>query len=243
MKYTRYDLKNKKDGKTFILLILLILVLAFLFGTIIFKIFSGNYNGGKGLKNEISTGKNSVNKNSAQNASDKNSSQAGKFIVIQGGIYQNKENVEGEKSLLNAYGTPFTVTEDNKTRVLLGIYIEDQGEKVIKSLNDAKVDNSKMLFTINKDNMCDAEIAEIISANIQILNKLSEKDVKAIQTSELKKWCSSLSNENNQGKNIDILRQLKSDINKMPKEISKDKAAENYTYLYQILKKVSSNNK
>lgn len=241
MKYTRYDLKNKNNGKTFILLILLVLVLAFLFGTIIFKLFSGNYNGGKSLKSETSTGKNSVNKSNMQNVTDPNSSQAAKFIVIQGGIYQNKENAEAEKNLLNAYGTPFTVTEDNKTRVLLGIYVEDQGEKIIKSLNDAKVDNSKMLFTINKDNICDAEIAEIIGANIQILNKLSEKDVKAIQTSELKKWCSSLNNKNDQGKNIAVLKQLKNDVGKMPKEISKDKASESYIYLYQILKKVGSN--
>lgn len=241
MKYTRYDLKNKNNGKTFILLILLVLVLAFLFGTIIFKLFSGNYNAGKSLKSETSTGKNSVNKSNMQNVTDPNSIQAAKFIVIQGGIYQNKENAEAEKNLLNAYGTPFTVTEDNKTRVLLGIYVEDQGEKIIKSLNDAKVDNSKMLFTINKDNICDAEIAEIIGANIQILNKLSEKDVKAIQTSELKKWCSSLNNKNDQGKNISVLKQLKNDVDKMPKEISKDKASENYIYLYQILKKVGSN--
>lgn len=241
MKYTRYDLKNKNNGKTFILLVLLVLVLAFLFGTIIFKLFSGNYNGGKSLGNETSTGKNSVSKSNVQNVTNQNSTQAAKFIVIQGGIYANKENAEVEKNLLNAYGSPFTVTEDNKTRVLLGIYVEDQGEKIIKSLNDAKVDNSKMLFTINKDNVCDAEIAEIVSANIQILNKLSEKDVKAIQTSELKKWCSSLNNENNQGKNIAVLKQLKDDVNKMPKEISKDKAAENYIYLYQILKKVGIN--
>ncbi|NMM64528.1 hypothetical protein HBE96_18130 [Clostridium sp. P21] len=240
MKYTRYDLKKKKDSKTFILLIFLILVLAFLFATIIFQVFTTDYNSGKDSKNEMSTVQNTSNQKNQKNTIGKENSQEIKFIVVQGGIYQNKDNVETEKNLLNPYGTPFTVTEDNKTRVLLGIYAEDQGEKIVKSLNDQKVDNSKMVFTINKTDVCDAEIAELVSADIQILNKLSEKDVKAIQTADLKKWCLTLKNVSNSSKNADVLNQFKNYVNKMPKEISKDKAGENYSYLYEVLKKVGS---
>jgi hypothetical protein len=240
MKYTRYDLKKKKDNKTFILLIVLILVLAFLFGTIIFKIFIGNYSNGKDLKSETSIKKNSANEKAGDSAAGKNNNDIFKFIVIQGGIYQNKENAETEKNLLNSYGTPFAVTEDNKTRILIGIYNEEEGEKNIKVLNDQKIDNSKMVFIVNKDDMCDAEIAEIVSANIQILNKLSEKNVKGVQTEDLKKWCISLKGVENQSKNIAVLNELKSYINKMPKEISKEKASENYIYLYGILKKIGS---
>ncbi len=240
MKYTRYDLKKKNDNKTFIILVVLILVLAFLFGTIIFKIFTGNFTSGKGLKSETTTGKNSTNEKTENSKAGKSNNDIFKFIVIQGGIYQNKENAETEKNLLNSYGTPFVIIEDNKTRVLSGIYNEAEGEKNIKSLNDQKIDNSKMVFIVNKDDMCDAEIAEIINANIQILNKLSEKNVKGVQTADLKKWCKSLENVKNQSKNITTLNELKNYVNKMPKEISKEKAAENYTYLYGILKKVAS---
>lgn len=236
MRYTRYDLK-KTNNKTFMLLILLILALAFFFGTIIFKLFIGECK--NNFKSDTSYLQNNVNSKDKNNESD---SKVIKFIVIQGGIYKSKENAESEKSLLSSYGTPFSVEEDNKIRILLGIYTEDQGEKVIKSLNDQKVDNSKMIFEINKCDMCDLEISELINANIQILNKLSEQNVKAIQTSELKKWCLSLKKLETGSKNIKILNELKSYVNKMPNEISKDKTDENYNYLYQILKKVGTKN-
>lgn len=240
MKYTRYDLKKKRDNKTFMFLIVLILVLAFLFGTIIFKIFTGNYSNGKDLKSETSTTKNPANKKTVDSVTGKNNNEIFKFIIVQGGIYQNKENAEIEKNMLSSYGIPFAVIEDNKTRVLIGIYNEEEGEKNIKALNDQKIDNSKMVFIINKNDMCDAEIAEIVNANIQILNKLSEKNVKGVQTEDLKKWCISLKSIKNQSKNITTLNELKSYVNKMPKEISKEKASENYIYLYGILKKTGN---
>ena len=111
-----------------------------------------------------------------------------------------------KKHLLTQYGTPFNVTEDSKTRIFLGIYIESQGEQIMKSLTEQKVDNSRILFTINKNDLCDAEITEIINANIQILNKLAEKNVKGIQTDELKKWCSSLNKVDNDSKKYSYIK-------------------------------------
>lgn len=238
MKYTRYDFKRKNDNRSFILIMLLVFLLAFVFGTAIFKLLMKNNDISSAGVNKTSNITNSKNEDNAVNNSDTNGKLA-KFIVVQGGIYQNKENVEVEKNILVQYGTPFTVIEDNKTRVFLGIYTESQGEQVMKLLMDQKVDNSKMVFTINKNDLCDTEISEIINANIQILNKLSEKGVKAIQTDELKKWCSSLEKVDSDSKNIAILNDIKDHVNKMPKELAKDKIAENYIYIYDILKKMN----
>lgn len=239
MKYTRYDLKRKNDNKAFILIILLIFVLAFVFGTAAFKLLmrnTSNSNTGTTNSSNISENKDISKASDSTSISDK----VVKFIAVQGGIYQNKDNAEAERLIFNQYGTPFNVIEDNKTRVFLGIYVESQAQQIMKSLTEQKIDNSKMLFTINNSDLCDAEIAEIINANIQILNKLAEKNVKAIQTDELKKWCLSLKKVNDDSKNIAILNDIKSHVSKMPKEISKDKAAENYEYIYSILKKMNS---
>jgi hypothetical protein len=237
LKYTRYDLKRGKDNRTFITIILFILILAFVLGTIIFRLF---------IKNPIGSNVDSGNVTQISDNKDKNkpsnsttNSQAIRFIAVQGGIYKSKENADSEKTLLSQYGTPFTVNEEDKTRVFLGIYAEDQGEKIMKSLTDQKVDNSKMLFTMNNNELCDVEISEIISANIQILNKLAEKNVKAIQTEELKKWCSALKKVDKDSKNILVLNDMQDHINKMPKELTKENVGENYSYIYNILKKVS----
>ncbi len=239
MKYTRYDLKRKNGNKTFILLVLLILILAFLFGTIIFKLFLENYSSKSNLKGEPNSIKNYINNKQGKNGIANKGNEILKFVAIQGGVYQNKENAEAEKILLNTYGTPFAVSEDNKNRVFVGIYTEDEGVKIAKILNDQKIDNAKIVFSLNKNNMCDIEIAELMNANIQVLNKLSEKNVKAIQTGELKKWCLSLKKVDKGSKDIAVLNEFKDYINKMPKEISKEKACENYVYLYEILKKVA----
>lgn len=239
MKYTRYDLKRKNGNKVFIFIMLLIFVLAFVFGTVIFKVIMRNSGGVSTGNTDISNISETKNSTKATDGTNSNSKVI-KFVAVQGGIYKNKENVEAERSILNQYGTPFNIIEDNKTRVFLGIYVESQGEQVMKSLTEQKIDNSKMLFTINTSDLCDAEIAEIINANIQILNKLGEKNVKAVQTDDLKKWCTSLNKVNSNSKNISVLNEIKDHVNKMPKEITKDKAAENYEYIYVILKKINS---
>lgn len=238
MKYTRYDLKRDNDNKAFIAIIFLILVSAFLFGTVIFKLF---------IKNPISSNikTDSVSNTSNQKADTKssgnlNNSKITKFVAIQGGIYQSKEYADAERNLLVQYGTPFTVAEDNKTRVFLGIYTEEQAERISKSLTEQKVDNSKMTFTLNNNDLCDVEISETINANIQILNKLAEKNVKAIQTEELKKWCTALKKVDKDSKNILVLQDIQDHISKLPKELTKESVVENYIYLYNILKKISS---
>ncbi|AYD39877.1 hypothetical protein D4Z93_04835 [Clostridium fermenticellae] len=238
MKYTRYDLGQRGGGKTFVLTVVLILVFAFLFATIIFKIFvsGGNYRS----KAENTVSKQTDNKSGSgtkNNTAVEDNQKIGKFVAVQGGIYKDKNNAEQEKNVLKKYGTPFSVTEQDKTRILLGIYNEETGKNVAESLNQQKVDNSKMTFSIYKDNTCDIQISEIVNAYIQVLNKASDKNVEAVETADLKKWSNSLQSVRS-GKNLDKLKQIKTYINKLPDRISKDNVESEYTYIYGFLSKV-----
>jgi hypothetical protein len=238
MRYTRYDLKRNEGNKTFIVIMCLILVLAFLLGTVIFKILISSH---IGVNTKTSSVNNSSNNNSGTIVSKTdNGNKVVKFVVIQGGVYKDKQNVNSEISILGQYGSPFVVLDGNMSRVLLGIYTEAEGEKTIQSLVDKKVDNAKITFTINNNDLCNEEISELINANIQILNKFSDKSVKSIQTNELKKWSAGLQKVDSSSKNITILKDIIDHVNNLPKEISKDKIGENYAYIYSVLKKVTS---
>ncbi|MDF2884344.1 MAG: rane protein [Clostridiaceae bacterium] len=235
MKYTRFDLKKKKSNSGyFIWCVLGILLAAFILGTIIWKVISK----GTWPKAILNLKPNNIQSTDQQQLNKKNV----KYIAVQGGMYANKDNAEIEKKLLSNYGTPFEIVDGNNTRVFIGIYDETGAESIIKALNTNNVPNSKMIFQLNTKDVCDAEINEIINANLQVVNKLSDKNVKGIQTEELKKWCSQLKAVDKNSKNIGALNEIKEYINSMPKEIQKDKVEENYMKIYTILKKVNISN-
>lgn len=235
MKYTRYDMRKKKNEGTMVLLILAVtLIMAFVIGTVMSNFFLKN---ASNVKNEDGAQKTVSQKTSNQSA-EKDA--VVKYVVIQGGKYIKSENVGPEKNILSNYGNPFTIAEADGTRVLLGIYSEADSEKLIKTLNDNKVDNSKMVLEVTNGDMCNKEIVEIINANLLILTKLTEKNVPAVQTKDLKEWCASLKDVEKGSKNYAILTELKGYVKNMPETIAKEKAPDNYVYIYNILKKFNS---
>ena len=232
MRYTRYDIrKRNKSNFTFFLIITLVLVLAFILGTVIFNLVSPS---------NIKKGNTITKDNTNIVRSKDNKSNSSNYIIIQRGIYAKKENVSGVLNSLKPYGNIFTIEDNGKTRVFLGIYEEDEGIKLMKKLTDNKIDNSKMTFAINKKDLCDAEISEIITAYIKIVNKLSEKDVKSVKTEEIKKWVSSLDKVEKDSSNIKTLNNLKEHINKLPKDLTKDQSSKSYIFIYNILKEINN---
>ncbi|WP_446898697.1 hypothetical protein ACSVC9_01895 [Clostridium sp. LBM24168] len=232
MKYTRYDLKKGKGTKTFIFMIAMILITAFIIGTLASKIFLGD--------NDRTMFQN-TDKTISSQSSDKKAIADGsevKFTAVQGGVYKDKNNAMKEKQLLSKYGTPFTVEDNGKVRIFLGIYTAGNVKSVTKSLVEQKVDNSSMDFTIKKDNLCNTEIVEVINAYLQVLNKFSDKDVEYVKTDDLKKWCSSLKEVNEDNKNFILLKDLKNHIKGMQENITLNNCEENYIYIYNILKKI-----
>lgn len=225
MKYTRYDVKRRKNESfLFISIIIIILAAAFLIASVIANLT---------LKSKSQT---SINESSGS-VSTVNKDDI-KFVIIQGGVFTKKENVDDTINILKPYGNPFSITEDNKTKVLLGIYKAADADDIIKTLSDKKIDNTKINIAIKKSEPCDEEIIDIIDGNIQLLNALNGKDVSAVKTDKFKGYCASLKNPSQVSKNISVFNDIRKYVNSMPSEIHKDKVSENYLYLYNIIGKL-----
>ncbi|MBE6068907.1 MAG: hypothetical protein E7211_14605 [Clostridium lundense] len=241
IKYTRYDLKRKrKDNVIFFIILIMILILSFLIGSIFFKLFIKNSSIIKtqGKVTETKVNDKSINNKGETPKESIVSSNSFVYVAVQGGMFGNETGVEKTRSQLSSYGNPFVINDNKYKRVFLGIYTEDAAKVVINTLNTNKVSNSTMKFEIKVNNLCDMEISEILNGYIQVLGKLSEKNVKAIQTQDFKNWCKSLETVNQESPNIKILNELKDKVAKLPNELSNDKTAENYTFIYSILQKM-----
>ena len=221
MKYTRYNLKRKnKKGITFVVVVFFTLILSILIGALMLK--------GSPASNNIANKKLVPIKNKS----------AIKYIAIQGGLYKVKEYADETLKILSSYGNPFIITEKDKTmRVLLGVYSEEEATKQMKILLDKGVDNSKMTFEIPQSDLCDVEIMEIINGYFQIISNASDKKVSSVFTADFKKWCLELKEVDSSSKNIATLKDLKSNVNTLPKELSKDKISGLYIYIYNTLQK------
>ncbi|MGE5629068.1 MAG: hypothetical protein ACM3X7_13340 [Solirubrobacterales bacterium] len=222
MRYTRFDLKRnkgKRSGKSILTFISALIILGAVSWTLLFSINIKDLTG--------------------SSAGSKSNSKNVNFTAIQGGMYAKDENVEKEKSALSSYGTPFVVKQGEVSRVFSGIYLEENYQLVIDAMNKNSKTNSKMVFKLNKNDLCDTEIAEIITANIKILNKLSENGVKGVQTKDYKAWVTALKKPDSNSKNIEVIKQLEDYVQKMPDTVTRDMAPDNYVFLYNILKNIS----
>lgn len=232
MKYTRYDMKRKSNSNLLLIVVLLsTLIFAFLIGTVVSNVILKN-------SNKIKEG---IKPNNVVDVVNSNETKKIKYIAVQGGMFKESGNVDKAKNTLSAYGNPFTIQEQNGTRVLLGIYSEEQGLNMMKQLTEKNIENSKMIFEINSSGSpCDEAIAAAIGAELEVLSKLSDKEIKSIKSSSLKEWLSSLQEIDKSSKNIELLQEVKAHINALPSEIEKDKAPEYYSFLYSFMKKLSS---
>lgn len=233
MKYTRYSVRKRSSESTFfIIIILMVLVLAYISGSIISKIFFS--------KTSITISNDTGQKNLSQTAGGNKQGKTMNYIVIQSGIIDNKDNADGIKSQLQPFGNPVIITEDNKYSVILGVYSEDsKAEDVMKLIADKKIDVKKSIYKISVDNLCNTEISGIFNGCLKIIDKLGEKNVHAVQTDEFKKWTSSLTEVDKKSSNISILNDMKKYISDMPKEVSKDNIADINLHIFTIIKKMA----
>lgn len=234
MKYTRYNIKsNKKDKFLFSFIVISILIIAFLIGTIISNVF---------IKKDGTTLVDLKKVPTAQSGKNNNvfvkESTAEKYVLIQFGMFKNKNYADELKTQLASKQNVYYIQDGDKIRVVDGIFTQESGEKIIKELNNKKLQNSKMTLQIEKKDLCNTEIAEMVNAYISILDKLSEKNIKGIQTEQLKKWIKNIKIPNNDSKNYTTFIELKNNINNMPQKLTKSNIQMSYQFLYKILKEV-----
>lgn len=222
MKYTRYNI-TKRSNKKLMKVGLIIITLAIIILGI----------------SMISQSNNEKRKSNASEVNfKKHNSNSKKIYVLQCGVFLSKENAETLVNTLKPYGNAFISKKQEKYNVILGIYNDKDLKKVVKRLNEKNIQNHKVTYEIVEDDLCNAEIAELISANLEVLNKFLDKDVKAVKTDKLKKWNKDLKPVDEKSKNIATLKNLKNYVNKLPDEIKGENVSNGYNLIYNCINSI-----
>ncbi|MFL0252360.1 hypothetical protein ACJDT4_18275 [Clostridium neuense] len=227
MRYTRYDFKKKSNDHVFFACVIIIFILSFFIGTGIFKLIFMNQ--GIKVKGDSLSAK---TKNSAVAQSDS------KYFIIQCGVNEKQENAQTVFSKLSTIGNPFIVHEGKYYKVIYGIVNEKNYSNSEKLLKNNSIDMSRTPISLSNDDECTSEIRKITDAYLEIVDKLSAKDIKDIQTKSIKQWCQSLEKVNKSDKNYAVLKELMDYTNKFPDRIDKGYIKNLNLFLYNELKKL-----
>lgn len=227
MKYTRYDLKKRSGtSKHFEVLVIIVLICALVIGTLLSKALN------KYIGNYFDNNQKTINGNSIQLENSTS------YIFIQCGIFNKKENAEQLIVNLNKIGKATEVQDENKIRVIFGIYNkEDKVKAAMKLLSDNKLQVHEIKYNLKKYNNCDAQIIDVVNADIAVFSKLEDNNVKAIGTKEFKAWVNNLKKLDKTYKNSTILSDFKVYVNKLPDQLTKDNLNSNSSFLYSELRK------
>ncbi|MBU3153521.1 hypothetical protein [Clostridium estertheticum] len=241
MRYTRYNYKRPKKNNNFIIVITLILIVAIALGTIFSKLLPNN---GKTASadnkiTKISLQKDTkTNKVSVDGSKDTSQNDIKEYVALQCGVFAKMESALVLKNSLAEYGTPFIIVEDKLNKVLLGVYPKGGADTIIKELTAKKITYSKINFQLEGKDLTSAQTNEMISADIKILNKLSEKDTKYVETAELKKWMTTLTGADKTNKSYVSMTTIKSYLTALPIKVEKEKTEDGYIYIYKFIKKL-----
>lgn len=232
MKYTRYNIKQKKNKKnSFLLYLIVTLFAALALGSILSFVINKSPEGK--TSNETSQEQKNNEKGGAkENKETPNRS----FYLMQCGVFKVKDYAEGMRKKVESYGNPFIVEEGDLYRVYFGVYTEEQWQPVANMLKEKGITTSKLTIDAFYDDLSTGELCEIIQANFEIINKASEPNVKSINTTQLKTWASSLQPLDSKMKHYKDVMELKEYINGLPEQIDKVKATEMIATTYGKLK-------
>jgi sporulation related protein len=256
MSYIRYNPRGRKSNNGGMLIFMLTLILVVILGSLVYKIFKEkNINlkipkfsigvvKGKN-KNEIT--KESNNDINAQETSinDENKgaiivAETTDFYAIQCGAFKSQENADICRESVLCYGNPFITESNDFYKVILGVYKEDEVNEIISKLDGNQMEWSKVKFQINKDSLCNNEIIEIINANLSVISKLSESNVEAIETKDLKEWTKALNEVEPAAANYNCLINLEKNINVLPSKLTKETIPQVYRYVFENMNKIKN---
>ncbi|WP_291632459.1 SPOR domain-containing protein [Clostridium sp.] len=236
MRYTRYNYKPPRKSNNFIFIFILILIAAISLGTLFSKLLPKDSIGKTGTEDK--TTQIDPQKDSLDVSKQISQTNIKDYVALQCGFFSNKENALALKNSLMEFGTPFIVEEGNSNRVFIGIYPSGNIDGIVKQLVTKKITPVKINFQLIDKDSTSAQINEMIRADIQILNSLSEKDTKFIQTVELKKWLGTLAGSDPKSESYATMNEIKSYLTAMPAELKKEKTEEGYIYIYKFMKKI-----
>lgn len=240
MKYTRIDLgKRKKDsflatGTTF-----MVLICAIILGTVIFNLWLKP--SGSSIQNQ-STGENADSlatyteaKDSGNASGTSEAIQGKEFILVQAGVFKSKENADKMFQRLQSFCTPFIIEENGQHRIFAGIFISGEEQSVVDALQGNDITIAKIKKSIELKDVCSDETMEVIKATVTVANKLYKKDVKAVNTTEFKKWIQELKEIEGEDEKVKNLNEFKEFVLALPDNISRDQLTEIHKRLYKLM--------
>jgi Cell division protein len=228
-------MKKKNDNIILFAILIGILLFAFLIGTGLFNLFIKHAPIGKSGESSNPPVTKVSKDNSAQNPNFN-------FVAVQCGYFENKDYADAEKNKVKTITNPFVVTDENKYRVLCGVYDSDDLLKsTIDKLNSNNEKVIKIAFQINKNDACDVEIGGILDGLLTMTNSFLDSNVSTVSYDSLKKWVSdNIKDVDSKSKNYSTMQELKKTVSGMPDKMTKDKVEENYVLIYSTLKKITS---
>ncbi|WP_017414474.1 SPOR domain-containing protein [Clostridium tunisiense] len=231
MKYTRYNIKQKRKSKgSFFLYLVITLLTALLLGTGLSFMFNKGSEGKLDAKTVESNEK--TNKEQGENKGEPNH----QFYLLQCGVFKVKENAEALRKTVEPLGSPFIVQEGELFRVYFGVYSKEQWEPVYNMLKEKGINTTKSVIDVYYDDLSTGELCQIIEANFKIVNKASEQNIKGVKTNELKTWASSLQAIEEDKKHYKDVVELKEYIKGLPEEVDKTKVSEIISITYDKIK-------
>lgn len=243
MRYTRYNYKPPKKKNNFMFVIILTLIAAVALGTVFSKLLPKN---NVNTPEKVKTTSAEVQKDDKTNKGGVDASKVTSetntknYVALQCGVFSKKENALTMKNSLINLGIPFIMKEeDNTYKVMLGIYPTESIDSITKQLLAKKIIFRKINFKIIGNDNTSAQTNEMISADIKILNKLSEKDTKSYDTVKLKEWLVSLQGSDAKSANYSNMSEIKKYLNALPAVLNKEKTEEGYIYIYRFIKKIA----
>lgn len=240
MGYTRYNYKpKKKPGRNFLSIgavgILLAIVIGLLIGKVIFK--PNNVTNSEQTSEIEKSEQSGVSDNESIDTSNKviETENKKRFSMIQCGFYGKKENAEKVLNEIPSNYNKFIIEENGKFRIIAGIYTEDTVDKVIEKLNKKQIPNVKIKCDYELSNNENSMIFEIVSGFMKILNQLENQQVKSVNTTEFKNWVSEIGKDSKGEIKSDELKDLRTHIEKLPKELDRNGAKKSLEFMYKML--------
>jgi hypothetical protein len=157
------------------------------------------------------------------------------FSYIQCGVFGDANNANILKETIKKVLPAFVIEEDNKFKVVAGLYVKGESEKYSDLLTVGGIENIKNYIAIDKKNNCDTQILEIINGNLKLLQCFCDNKVKSVKTSEFKSWLNELPQVEQKSANIKLLEEIKKFSTDLPDELTTENVEKNYLYLYKLV--------
>ncbi len=223
MRYTKYQYKKKSNGINFLTSVVMMIVgagaIGLIVGTMIFNTVWGN----KLMK---------IGGTSQEVVADETVKKEA-FESVQCGYFSKEENANKVLESLGKSYNSFVVKDEDKFRVLAGVFTGEEGDKALKELKEKGIEAAKVKFTLNEEDKVQEQISAISDGYFKIVTTLKNNEVKAVSTSEFKGWTKELP-EITEGDKTEIIGQFKKHIEELPSELKKENLTDELKYIYTI---------